>query len=444
MQGLNFVSEYCNRKDWRKDQSDVRIDINWFPKICYINKKISWNEKFTMYFSTIMKMEMDESLRNFLRNDDAYEYHIYQYAIALNKSRVSIMDFENYLGMNDEFQVRLVCNDDEKYVLEKFGLGKKKFITMQIGVNTNTSDVYSPKLWSIENYSALCRLLKIEFPEITIVQVGEGKKQIEGVDCSLLEKTSFEELKVLLKNSWLHVDGECGMVHVRNALGIYPSVVLFGQTPMKIYAHKEDINISLSSCGLGCSKLFNGWKKRCYKTGGEAQCMKKITPEIVLERIKEWQMGISDITIDSPLDKIFAEGYRVDADWYEQWLSKRFVHDCFLEEISLEDLAIRRLNINEYVIDKLENHPSVSYFKGDKKPYIKYIRMNDKYNPLHEHSIERLEVLEEKLQAEGYDTNMLIVVDGANVILDGSHRAAWLLSKQGACYRVKVLKVYWS
>lgn len=144
----------------------------------------------------------------------------------------------------------------------------------------------------------------------------------------------------------------------------------------------------------------------------------------------------------SPVDKIFAEGYRVDAEWYEQWLSKRHVHDCFLEEIPLEEINIKRLNINEYVVDRIENHPAVSYFRGDSMPYIKYMEMNDKFNPMHEHSVERLEELNKNLEANGYDSKMLIVVNGANVILDGAHRASWLFSKQGANFRVNVLKVY--
>lgn len=440
MRGLCFISDYCERKEWEQDKSDIKIDINWFPKVCYYNKNNNWSEKFVAYFNNLNKMEKDASYRNFLRIDEAYEYHIYQYCVALNKNRVNVTDFNNFLGMKDEFQIRLVCNENEEFVLEKYKL--RKYITMQMGVNANTSESYSPKLWPVEYYNELCLLLKKEFPEITLVQVGEGKTTIEGVDISLLEKTSFEELKILLKNSWLHIDGECGMVHIRNALGSYPSVVLFGQTPMAIYAHKKDINISLSECGLGCSKLFNGWKRRCFKSGEEALCMRAITPKIVIERIKSWADEKIETIEQSPVDKIFAEGYRVDAEWYEQWLSKRHVHDCFLEEIPLEEINIKRLNINEYVVDRIENHPAVSYFRGDSMPYIKYMEMNDKFNPMHEHSVERLEELNKNLEANGYDSKMLIVVNGANVILDGAHRASWLFSKQGANFRVNVLKVY--
>ena len=248
-------------------------------------------------------MEKDSSYRNFLRIDEAYEYHIYQYCIALNKNRINVMDFNNFFDMTDEFKIKLVCNENEEFVLEKYKL--RKYITMQVGVNANTSESYSPRLWPVEYYNELCLLLKKEFPEITLVQVGEGKTTIEGVDISLLGRTSFEELKILLKNSWLHIDGECGMVHIRNALGSYPSVVLFGQTPMSVYAHKKDINISLSECGLGCSKLFNGWKKRCFKSGEEALCMRAITPNIVIEQIKDWADKKTEIIEKSPLDKIF-------------------------------------------------------------------------------------------------------------------------------------------
>ena len=48
------------------------------------------------------------------------------------------------------------------------------------------------------------------------------------------------DLKILLKNALYHIDGECGMVHLRKALKTGPSVVLFGPTPIKFFSYSNN------------------------------------------------------------------------------------------------------------------------------------------------------------------------------------------------------------
>lgn len=61
----------------------------------------------------------------------------------------------------------------------------------------------------------------------------ERCKTLHGIDVNLIGKTDWDDLKILLKNALYHIDGECGMVHLRKALKTGPSVVLFGPTPIK-------------------------------------------------------------------------------------------------------------------------------------------------------------------------------------------------------------------
>ena len=93
-----------------------------------------------------------------------------------------------------------------------------------------------------------------EFPSLSIVQVGRENPESDlvGTDIDLRDQTSFEELKVILKQSALHIDGECGMVHLNHALG-GRSAVLFGPTNMDFVGYPENINVKAKdACPLWC------------------------------------------------------------------------------------------------------------------------------------------------------------------------------------------------
>lgn len=86
--------------------------------------------------------------------------------------------------------------------------------------------------------------------------------------------------------------------------------------------------------------------------------------------------------------------------------------------------------------------PSYQYFEGNVKLYDDYMKLNDIYNPGHEHSLERIEALKQSLIASGIDDKTCIVIDGANVILDGVHRASWMMHKDGENAIVRCIKLY--
>ena len=95
-------------------------------------------------------------------------------------------------------------------------------------------------------------------------------------DIDVRNRTSFDELFCILKNSILHfdIDGACS--HIAAALRT-KTVVLFGPTDIENSAYPENINIASSLCGA-C------WGMTACPLGYESLCMKTITPDFVAKK----------------------------------------------------------------------------------------------------------------------------------------------------------------
>jgi ADP-heptose:LPS heptosyltransferase len=88
--------------------------------------------------------------------------------------------------------------------------------------------------------------------------------------------------------AYYHIDGECGMVHLRHFLSAKPSIVLFGPTKKDFYGYPENINISSNMC-IGCEWIHERWRTQCLKTGDNAMCLQTIQPSFVIEKIREYE-----------------------------------------------------------------------------------------------------------------------------------------------------------
>ncbi|MBE6100794.1 MAG: glycosyltransferase family 9 protein [Selenomonas ruminantium] len=290
MYGQDFIHSYYERRYYEKDKYDLAIDINWFPKI----EKIDWKkiEQVPELFNVVEAWQAfadNHYTSIYASGNPIYESNIYTYATVNGKNRLDVMDIDGLLGIGRYLRFALKVSDDAEDILRNFGLLGKKYITINSGVNAANKTRQSPKQWPIENYIKFCRMMKKKYPDIVLVQLGEsaGSLALPGVDSCLLDKTDFEELKVILKNSCIHVDGDCGMVHIRKALHTRPSIVLFGQTPASIHGYDDDIVLTASVCKENCAKVFAAWKRKCLR-GDVPTCMAAITPEMVMENIVKY------------------------------------------------------------------------------------------------------------------------------------------------------------
>ena len=447
--GQTFIDAYRLRQDYVPNLYDLAVDINWFPNVVHIDtKKVNAaSEELSQVVGRWIAFKTSPQTSEYMRNDSMFDPNIYTYAIVNGKNRVNVMDIGGLLGIGPVFKLSLRVKEPGE-TLSLFGLENQKYITMQQGVNANSLSSRSPKQWPNEYYSGLCKLLKERFPDVILVQLGEtgNNEKIDGVDKCLLGRTSFEDLKVLLKNAALHVDGECGMVHMRRALHAGPSVVLYGQTPARVYGHEEDINLTANLCGDGCGKLFSGWKRRCY-IADEPLCMKAITPEYVAETIGTYLSGQYRFPEKEPTlrEKMLADPrIRLDEEWVDSWLKLWTVFGYWLEKIKIRDLSASKLTPQApdgYAPAPIIEMPAYQYLTGNKQSYLDYMALNDQYNPGHEHSLERFEKLLERFR-NGFDEKYTIAVDGSNTILDGLHRVCWLAWKNGLDSEITVLKLY--
>ena len=211
-------------------------------------------------------------------------------SVVQGRLRLQQPDVDGLLGIGTDFDVEIPTPPDEDAALRKFGLDGKAFVTLNRGIDAGAKSAESTKMWPLDYYVRLVADLKRAYPEATFVQLGvsaERSPRIAGVDVDLVGKTSLDEVKILLKRAELHIDGEGGMTHLRRALKGGPSVVLFGPTEPALYGYPQNLNLRASFC-RACEWTGKNWSVVCPRTGGKAECMERLTPEFVSEKIVEF------------------------------------------------------------------------------------------------------------------------------------------------------------
>lgn len=213
-----------------------------------------------------------------------------QLEIIKGRKRIQQPDVYGRLGLDESFGPKLMISKAREACLDKFDLNGKKFITIHRGVDTKI-DKDSNKLWPMAYYNILISEIKKEFPEYLIVQLGANTErcpEMEGVDRYIAGKTDFDDLKILLKEASLHIDGEGGMVHLRHALHGGRSLVFFGPTSKSFYGYSENINLSGNGCGCkeGCEWTSTNWQSKCIAGYARNVCMRSLIPEVAVNSLK--------------------------------------------------------------------------------------------------------------------------------------------------------------
>lgn len=206
----------------------------------------------------------------------------------LNKKRIQQPDIYNLFDVKESFSYELNLDETAINRFNQLGLKPNKFITIHRGIDDRQVK-NSVKLWPFNFYNALVKLIKEEYPSIKIVQLGinaERCPEFDGVDLNLVGKTSLEDVKVLLKNSLMHIDGEGGFVHLRHALNGGKSVVIFGPTSPAFYGYAENLNLRGNGCSEPCEWIINNWQAFCCRGYSKVPCMYSLTPEFVFRNIK--------------------------------------------------------------------------------------------------------------------------------------------------------------
>lgn len=263
---------------------DFFVSIRRFPAIEWVNKK-----RIAQHAPKLL--ELVNCYEEFARKRLAIfapfscgDVTANQHSVCEGKIRIQQPDIGGLLGIGTDYAASIRLPSDEDAVLARLGL-PERFITLNRGVDAANRSPNNTKMWPLEYYNRLIEMIKTRFPDLTIVQLGvsvDRSPMMTGMDISLVGKTSLDELKVILKRSQLHIDGEGGMVHLRHALNGGKSVVLFGPTSRSLYGYPENLNLRSDLCSW-CEWVHDEWNGVCLKTGKEAACMKALTPEMVFE-----------------------------------------------------------------------------------------------------------------------------------------------------------------
>ncbi|MFQ6778251.1 MAG: glycosyltransferase family 9 protein [Alphaproteobacteria bacterium] len=263
---------------------DLYIDLSRLPILGQIDKKRVFALNPKLFEFVLLWIKDNAEKYRFIDNRPICDGILNKYCLLNGYKRWNQFDAEHKLGMTEQFPMPLFIDVSENKYLKSLKI-PSKFITIHRGVDI-LIDSNSVKQWPVQYYNELIRLIREKYPDIFIVQLGDSKErcsEFDGVDLNLSGETSLEELKVLLKNSYLHIDNEGGMVHLRHALNGGKSIVLFGPTDPNVYGYSENINLVGRGCPGGCEWLKNGWQTRCALGESFPPCQYSLKPEVVFE-----------------------------------------------------------------------------------------------------------------------------------------------------------------
>lgn len=284
LNGYNFVQNIYSTNS-TLPKSDISIRLVRVPIIEFADLLKIKQLSPQMMFWVENLISFSQHYSEMLNSGTVSDFLLEKYSSLCNCNRLTQADIGGFIKPISKFKVNLPKNKTK--VLQQFNLSEK-FITVQRGGGVfDEQNLPQTRSWSVTNYNKLLGLIKINYPEYQIVQIGDKKCiALENTDLNLCGQTSFDELLVILNEAKLHIDGDCGMVHLRHFMEAKPSVVLFGPTSKKFYEYSENINISANVC-TGCEWVTNDWMNRCIKTGSSADCMNSLTAETVMNEIKK-------------------------------------------------------------------------------------------------------------------------------------------------------------
>lgn len=272
--------EMLESKDNEKITSDIAIQLRNCANVLYIRGR--YDSADGELFGAIKTLadddetiELNNSFRckdgTLLRRAELLHQDRYQF---LGGKALDLKQEDAYLELNPDFAARF--NE----------LSLKNYITINYGADTFGRDYQQTKVWPLRYYGQFVKLFKEKYPDVQIVQIGTKDAQmIEGVDRTVFGEDLFL-VEYILKNARFHFDCEGGMVHMATALGT-KCVVLFGPTPEFFYGYKKNINIVAPKCQY-CMGATEDWMFTCIRGFDEPECMRSITPEMVMEKVNKY------------------------------------------------------------------------------------------------------------------------------------------------------------
>ena len=243
-------------------------------------------EKVENYSPKLVEWCRDEEnlISNVLRGK-VDNYIISRYSLIKGKTRIEQFNVNDILPFSIDSPRYMPLDISENYILEKYKLEPNKYIIVNRAVDGKYGNSH-PKLWPLDRYEQLVTRIKSLFPAIKIVQIGDKETFgiIKGADVNLIGKTTFEQCKILLKNSMALIAGEGGLVHLNHYL-YGKSVVIFGPTLPEIFAYKENTNVIGTGCAQSCENITEDWSRGCVAGYKNPKCIDSITVDKMFDAV---------------------------------------------------------------------------------------------------------------------------------------------------------------
>ena len=278
---------------------DIDLKLNTFFIKEEINelsrKKIS--EKFTSILKIIENIKTSKSpLEKYIKTRPFSEGILSDAVTAMGLSRAVYLNNTAGIASPDDTLKLNIDIYSAETITAKFNLKGVKFITVHDGwdENTKTKTGSSTKSYPPQKWQELVNMLKHEFPDYTVVQLGGlgNGSDITGIDLNLRGKTTLKEAASLLATSSLHIDTDSGLVHIAASLGTL-CAVLFGPTNAEYCSYYSKfpnyITVTPSLCG-NCWWSADGWMENCPRGLNAPECMNSIESIDIIKSINEMQI----------------------------------------------------------------------------------------------------------------------------------------------------------
>ena len=288
---------------------DIGLKLNTF----FIKEEINElsRDKISKKFPSILKIignikTNQHPLEKYIKTRPFSEGILSDAVTVMGLSRATYLN--NIAGIANNFDtVNIVASNNRKNIINgasllnidiepaavsKFNLQGVKFITVHDGwdENTKTKTGSATKSYPPRKWQELVSLLKHEFPDYAVVQLGGlgNGSDIEGIGLNLRGKTTLKEAASLLAASSLHIDADSGLLHIAVSLGT-PCAVLFGPTNAEYCSYSLFANYTAVTprlCG-NCWWSSDGWMEACPRGLDAPECMYSIEPADVINAIKK-------------------------------------------------------------------------------------------------------------------------------------------------------------
>ncbi len=400
--GYPFIDELFFRDDdYMVGDYEVIFDLLRFPRIVFMKRDYLRETAPDLYKLLLSYIDFEVDHQMYYRHIPLTDTIGVMYSLMNGHDRRTQSDLGHVLGMNDSTRPFITLEEDSFSILKSHHLTPGQYITIQRGTNANDKIFHNIRDWPIGYYNELIALLKARFPSLVFVHLGAKSPDVilEGIDVDLRGRTTFEELKVILKHTLLHIDGECGMVHLTHALN-GQSAVFFAQTRIDFCGYPENINVKAEGeCPLWCEWVTEDWQKKCLRGCDNPPCMKNLTPQLFMSKIEN--------TIDCTLHQ----------NMYSLQLTTESVANanvcCFIGSFKKEVLtAVQKGFKTVLLFDKNLNRSDIQDFKkeGIKAEY------GDIYNiPLSNDSCD-LVVCAEKYTSEFAENEILRLLKPGGIV----------------------------